>query len=200
MGPPVGLWARGPVGRAPPMGLWARGPPPWACGPVGLWAGPPPWAPGPPLRTPRTKNSAFLIFRIFRSFQITFWHAETIDLVESFRNHQSDLKKVHWVSSYGQNTPKIETWSQCCILIFCDLHPRWPGSQLRPWFVPTTESLKSLDNINIAATGRNWDPGATVTVLGVWRHRFKSAVWFYCNKTILCAKPSKMGPKSIQNP
>ena len=51
----------------------------------------------------RQKNQDFLIFR---SLLNAFWHADLRELVESFQNHQSDLKKVQSTSSYGQNIPK----------------------------------------------------------------------------------------------
>ena len=64
---------------------------------------------------PAAKSQVFLIFR---SLLNAFWHADLRELVESFRNHQSDLKKVQSTSSYGQNIPKKEFWSQCCIWLF----------------------------------------------------------------------------------
>ena len=57
-------------------------------------------------------NQDFLIFRLLLN---AFWHAGLRELVESFQSHQSDLKKVQSTSSYGQNIPKKEFWSQCCI-------------------------------------------------------------------------------------
>ena len=55
----------------------------------------------------KCRNIYFVsILHFFRLLLNAFRHAETIDLVERVRNHQSDLKKVHWASSYGQNTTK----------------------------------------------------------------------------------------------
>ena len=68
----------------------------------------------PPSGPPAAKSQVFLIFRLLLN---AFWHAETMRLVESFRNHHSKVKKVHGTSSYGQNIPKTETWSQCCVLL-----------------------------------------------------------------------------------
>ena len=91
----------------------------------------------PPSGPPAAKNQVFLIlmwmlapskasggkkssicFLIFTLLLNAFWHAETIDLVKSLLNQGSKVKNLHCASSYGQNTPKKETWSQCCILSF----------------------------------------------------------------------------------
>ena len=71
----------------------------------------------PRRKPPAAKIHVFLIFRLLLN---AFWHAETIDLVEGFRNHRSDLNNLHSASSYCQNIAKIETWSQCCIWNFAN--------------------------------------------------------------------------------
>ena len=89
----------------------------------------------PPSGSPAAKSHFFSIFRLLLN---AFWHAGKRDLVESFPDHRSDLKKVHYTSSYGQNTPKKETWSQCRILLFWahfffgNAFNGSPGFRLRP--------------------------------------------------------------------
>ena len=78
------------------------------------------------------KNQDFLIFRLLLN---AFCHAGLRDLVESFRNHHSDLKKVQSTSSYGQNTATkknlvpmlyikffFELLSKLFLSFFCDYH------------------------------------------------------------------------------
>ena len=90
---------------------------------------------GPPKCASGGKKSFLLIFRLLLN---AFWHAGKRDLVESFPDHRSDLKKVHYTSSYGQNTPKKETWSQCRVLLFWahfffgNAFNGSPGFRLRP--------------------------------------------------------------------